>query len=366
MEDVRKLSKIAALDQKIPGPVCGNPDCEDLCAEAFDAALSLRLAPMEVLQKTIERELHCLPADAEDSRACRFGFIPVSDSLALSAKKKKEDNEVIHIFRTGANECEDCRNLNGTEISQEEWANKEKMKEKGFPFTENGQYVPHPNCKCHWEEKRTTQIIRKQAHKEAKKKKNNEIVTFGKADINKSKTVNEGPYFKRGKGHSVEGIREDTATVLDHLTARIIFDGIDDLIKQLEQRKYLPHSIDKLVIIGHGGGDNDYKMGSGDLDQLNSITDEQVRQLKNFLHTDSVVDIRMCRAASGVEGKKTAQMLANKLNCTVIAHEGYVSEKGGPADYIFPWNAPELSPRDWIHPPYKRREFRPRDIEKRE
>ena len=107
-------------------------------------------------------------------------------------------------------------------------------------------------------------------------------------------------------------------------------------------------------------------MGSGDLDQLNSITDEQVRQLKNLLHTASVVDIRMCRAASGIDGKKTAQMLANKLNCTVIAHEGYVSEKGGPADYIFPWNAPELSPRDWIHPPYKRWEFRPRNIDKRE
>lgn len=58
------------------------------------------------------------------------------------------------------------------------------------------------------------------------------------------------------------------------------------------------------------------------------------------------------------------QMLANKLNCTVIAHEGYVSEKGGPADYILPWNAPELSPRDWIHPLYKRREFRPQNIEK--
>lgn len=38
MSDFRKLVKIAALDRKMPGPVCGDPDCEDLCAEAFDAA----------------------------------------------------------------------------------------------------------------------------------------------------------------------------------------------------------------------------------------------------------------------------------------------------------------------------------------
>ena len=56
MEDLRKLSKIAALDQKMPGPVCGNPDCEELCAEAFDAAHSLRLDPMAVLRKVIERK----------------------------------------------------------------------------------------------------------------------------------------------------------------------------------------------------------------------------------------------------------------------------------------------------------------------
>ena len=50
MEDFRKFAKIAVLDQKMPGPVCGNPDCEELCAEAFDAAISLRLDPMEVLR----------------------------------------------------------------------------------------------------------------------------------------------------------------------------------------------------------------------------------------------------------------------------------------------------------------------------
>ena len=153
MENFRKLAKIAALNQKMPGPVCGNPDCEDLCAEAYDAALSLRLDPAETIRKIIERELHCLPAGTVDVRACRFGFIPASDSLVLSAKKKKEDNEVVHIFRTGVNECKKCQALEGTKISSDVWADEEKMKAKGFWKQKNGEYLPHPNCKCHWEEK---------------------------------------------------------------------------------------------------------------------------------------------------------------------------------------------------------------------
>ena len=58
MENFQKLAKIAALDRKMRGPVCEDPDCEELCAEAFDAAISLRLDPAETIRKTIERELH--------------------------------------------------------------------------------------------------------------------------------------------------------------------------------------------------------------------------------------------------------------------------------------------------------------------
>ena len=136
MENFRKLVKIAALDQKIPGPVCGDPDCEDLCAEAFDAALTLRLDPMDVLRKTIQRELHCLPANAGDSHACRFGFLPASDSLVLGgkmrkAKKGKNEDNVIHIFRTGVNECEKCRALEGTFL---QWAHVRALSIKRSPL----------------------------------------------------------------------------------------------------------------------------------------------------------------------------------------------------------------------------------------
>ena len=174
MEDFRKLSKIAALDQKMPGPVCGDPDCEGLCAEAFDAAISLRLDPVEVLRKTIQRELLCIPAEDRSGHACRFGFLPASDSLALSgkmrkARKRKDEEEIIHVFRTGVNECKKCQALEGTRISPEIWADEEKMKSKGFWKQKNGKYLPHPNCKCGWAEEKTTKTIRKLAHKETKK-----------------------------------------------------------------------------------------------------------------------------------------------------------------------------------------------------
>ena len=206
MENFRKLAKIAALNQKIPGPVCGNQDCEELCAEAYDAALSLRMDPAETIHKTIERELHCPPAAAGDDHACRFGFIPASDSLVLSAKIKQEDNEVFHIFRTGANECEDCRNLNGTEISQEEWANKEKMKENGFPFIENGQYVPHPHCKCHWE---TVFEMNKKKGQRNKKRKDR-LGLLSVASNGKNKRTSKINLAERGKH-----IPEAAATALE-------------------------------------------------------------------------------------------------------------------------------------------------------
>ena len=53
-----KLAKKQTLDLVFPGPDCADPRCLDLCAEACDAALSLRLDPKEVLRKTIQRELH--------------------------------------------------------------------------------------------------------------------------------------------------------------------------------------------------------------------------------------------------------------------------------------------------------------------
>ena len=93
------------------GPVCGNQDCEELCAEAYyDAALSLRLDPAETIHKTIERELHCLPAATGDGRACRFGFVPASDFLVLSEKKRKRITRSSTSFVPASTSAKSVRN----------------------------------------------------------------------------------------------------------------------------------------------------------------------------------------------------------------------------------------------------------------
>ena len=302
MENFRKLAKIAALNQKIPGPVCGNPDCEDLCAEAYDAALSLRLDPAETIRKIIERELHCPPAAAGDGRACRFGFIPASDSLVLSAKKKKEDNEVIHIFRTGVNKCKKCQALEGTRISAEIWADEEKIKAKGFWKQKNGKYHPHPNCKCHWEEEVIKTVVEK---KETKKDMGDESYT-GRSITAKVKGA-PGPYFGTD----------------------LVFSGSEDLISKLE-KKNPPHSIGRLVLINHGKP-GEIPIGSGD--QLENFDKHPVhraniQRLKKLLSPHAIVEIRMCDVGTGNKGKIAGQKLADMLGCRVKVYEESVTAHG--------------------------------------
>ena len=329
MEDFRKLAKIAALNQEIPGPVCGNPDCEDLCAEAYDAALSLRLDPVETIHKTIERELHCLPADTGDGRACRFGFIPASNSLVLSAKKRKEDNEVIHIFRTGANECEDCRNLNGTEISQEEWANKEKMKEKGFPFTENDQYVPHPNCKCHWEEE-------KRVHDEDLSRKQ------GESGVTLNRTTDN-----TFEGKEVEFRVAGAPGRLGIIGGGSSIDGFEEMLSKLE-KNYPPHSTGLLRIIGHGKPGTAavglvFQDAFSDLlEHDNPINRKKVARLRKMLSNHAMLELRMCNVGlagkgPGENGPVFAQKLANLLWCRVKV-------------YLEPVNAYGLNPDNFFRP----------------
>lgn len=376
MENFRKLAKIAALNQKIPGPVCGNPDCEELCAEAYDAALSLRLDPAETVRKTIERELHCLPADTGDGRACRFGFIPASNSLVLSAKKKKEDNEVIHIFRTGANECKKCQALEGTKISSDVWADEEKMKAKGFWKQKNGEYLPHPNCKCHWEEKIEKRCTMKRKNMQDKATRiiheaNAETQTVNVNANNGKKiptsvVVHEGKNADKMKRQPTEVYFhvEGAPGKYGHFGGGISFSGIDDLIDKLERGNYPPHSIDHLIIIGHGGNDNSY-FAEPDKEQkerehFGDITDLQVARLRKFLKRTSIVEFRFCRAAEGKEGRKTALSLAKKLGCNVRVYGGYVAPNGGRTPWVKKRDDPE---GPFFFPENKPEDFHPNDVE---
>ena len=105
------------------------------------------------------------------------------------------------------------------------------------------------------------------------------------------------------------------------------FSGINDLITQIENSKIPPHGLDKLVIVNHSGIDDFYNMGNND--NLRHISNEQISRIKKFLHSKSIVDIRMCATASGKNGEETAQKLADKLGCQVIVYAGPVSPSGG-------------------------------------
>ena len=106
----------------------------------------------------------------------------------------------------------------------------------------------------------------------------------------------------------------------------LTFSGINDLIEQIENSKIPPHGLDKLIIANHSGIDDFYNMGNND--NLRHISDEQIKRLKKYLHSKSIVDIRMCSIASGKDGEKTAQKLADKLGCQIIVYAGPVSPSG--------------------------------------
>ena len=373
MENFRKLAKIAALNQKIPGPVCGNQDCEELCAEAYDAALSLRLDPTVTIRKIIERELHCLPADTEDGRACRFGFIPASDSLVLSAKKKKEDNEVFHIFRTGVNECKKCQALEGTKISSDVWADEEKMKAKGFWKQKNGEYLPHPNCKCRWEEKiekrhqtkqnKTVHVIH-EVIAEPQKINTNTDSSENRVPASVTAADNKNANQMKRQPTEVYFHVDGAPGKYGHFGGGISFSGIDDLIDKLERGNYPPHSIDHLIIIGHGGNDNSYfaepDKGQKEREHFGDITDLQVARLRKFLKRTSIVEFRFCRAAEGKEGRRTALSLAKKLGCTVRVYGGYVAPNGGRTPWVKKRDDPE---GPFFFPENKPEDFHPDDVE---
>ncbi len=133
------------------------------------------------------------------------------------------------------------------------------------------------------------------------------------------------------------------------------FSGINDLIEQIENSKIPPHGLDKLIIVNHSGIDDFYNMG--DNDNLRHISNEQIRRLKKFLHSKSIVDIRMCSVASGKNGEETAQKLADKLGCQVIVYAGPVAPNGGrpllnlTKDRNVPWSErilPDSRPRKFF------------------
>ena len=176
------------------------------------------------------------------------------------------------------------------------------MKDRGFWKQKNGEYLPHPNCKCHWEEIYSIPF--------GKKYKNEKKVSFHLEG-------DPGVWGVFGGGYS--------------------FNGLDNLIETLKKENHKPHSIDHLIIIAHSGNDNNFHVERKNkkiTETMADLTDLQARELKRYLHKNSVVELRMCRAASDKDGADTAQWIADKLGCTVRVYGGFVSPSGGYVPFI--------------------------------
>ena len=104
----------------------------------------------------------------------------------------------------------------------------------------------------------------------------------------------------------------------------IEFYGFDDMISKLKEN-CSSRKIDKLIISNHGGSEG---FPLGNYDDLSKLLDFQIDKLKQFLHSDSIVDIRMCCTSGGKLGEEAAQRLANRLNCKVVGYGGLVTYYG--------------------------------------
>lgn len=154
-----------------------------------------------------------------------------------------------------------------------------------------------------------------------------------KDNINKTYNQHHAE-LSRGKGHDLHFKVRGSPGKFGIFGGGNDFNGIDDLLGKLE-KNHLPHSIDSLVISNHGGIGGSFPLGNGD--DLRHISQKQVYRLKKMLHPNSIVDIRMCSGASGPEGHKEAQKLANKFGCKILGYEGPVSYHG---------NRPFIVPKD--------------------
>lgn len=371
-----KLAKKQTLDHVFPGPDCADPRCLDLCAEACDAALSLRLDPKEVLRKTIQRELHCLPANDGDSRACRFGYLPASDALVLSVRKKEERGEVVHIFRTGVNECKKCQALEGTRITPEIWADEEKMRSKGFWKQKNGEYLPHPNCRCGWDEEilkpkgeKSEAAKPRDVRKDSDKKKHQscresaDTVSSSAHDKKtevKNKTDSSGhpankktvTKYNKTRDSSFTGkevefyVKGSDKKFENYLGFGYEIDGFMSLVDLLE-KNFEPHSIGLLRIIGHGGPAS-AEIGGPEQDNFqrffgklkDPMTIKAISTLKKMLSSHAILELRMCSVGAKGKGEdengpEFAQKLANLLGCRVKVYlepvnpYGWSNIKGG-------------------------------------
>ena len=189
--------------------------------------------------------------------------------------------------------------------------------------THNGPRLPlHPNCRCHYQ-----YLTAFELKEDPDKKKDS------KSFWEKLAEELGIPYFDTWMDNTVHMRVKDTPGAfwpLNFSFGDIEFNGFDDMISKLKEN-CSSRKIDKLIISGHGYRKGDYPLGNDD--DLSKLRDFQINKLKQFLHPDSIVDLRMCFSSGGEKGEESAQRLANRLNCKVIGYGGKINYYGGPGIY---------------------------------
>ena len=154
-EVYRNYHKKKTLEKYFPGVGCGNISCDTICEEVAYAAESMRLNVTHAVCKALCD--HIIPVQkcirtgdlkyrTNCSHDCRFGYVRSSDSLTLS-----DNGLTLKKFQSQNTECKLCNSLDGTIVTNQEERDPAIMQEKGFYKQVDGQYKPHPHCKCQWQ-----------------------------------------------------------------------------------------------------------------------------------------------------------------------------------------------------------------------
>lgn len=158
-DDLKLQGKVDEMNIAFPGESCGDTECENACANAFEIAKRIGVNPKNLIENRIETYFSCAKASSSFradmfSNHCRFGFVK-PDNPSMAIMKFDDGVEVKFIFHAEEKACKKCKSFDGKEFSEEIWNNEAEMKKAGLWKQKDGSYKPHPNCKCKWEKKET-------------------------------------------------------------------------------------------------------------------------------------------------------------------------------------------------------------------
>lgn len=294
-ENYQNYHKKKTLEKYFPGVGCGNISCNTICEEVAYAAESMRLNVTHAVRKALCD--HVIPVqkcirtddlkyDSNCSHVCRFGYARSSDTLFLS------DSELtLKIFQSQNPKCKLCNSLDGTIVTNKEEQSPAIMEEKGFYKQVDGQYKPHPHCRCKW---------------------------------------------NAYQGKELRFINEELGEVRAKILNGEIFNGLHGLISKIKKKKLPTHSVTCLLITGHGAEvGNRFPMNKQEdktkfdfNDIFNPLNKALLDELKRIMAPGGTIEFRMCEGVKGKKGEENAQKIADETGCVVHAYTTDVNPHG--------------------------------------